>query len=105
MTEMMNVNTELNLDELEEVSGGKSAADGLHNLKNFSYRTVCGVVHYDSTACLTLRRTPNGAIIQGVGWQNGDRILVHKTYREDGWYFAYDTRKKVYGYVNPKNVR
>ena len=26
---------------------------------------------YNFTACLTLRRTPNGEIIPGIGWQNG----------------------------------
>ena len=89
--------------ELENVTGGGSGNDYLHDLGNFIYRTVCNVIHYDDTACLTLRRSPNGSIIEGIGWQNGDSILVHGSYREDGWYFAY--KNGVYGYVNPNNVR
>ena len=94
----------LNDDELEEVAGGTSA-DTIHDLSNFVSREVCNVIHYDNTACLTLRKTPNGEIIYGVGWQNGDKILVHKTYKEQGWYFAYDRKTKKFGYVNPNNVK
>lgn len=88
-------------DQLEEVAGGMGT-DEIHNLKNFVNKKVCNVIHYDETACLTLRRTPNGTIIEGIGWQNGDTILVHKSYKEQGWYFAYKNGK--YGYVNPNNV-
>jgi hypothetical protein len=97
--------TPLNENELEQVAGGASAPDAIHDLKNFVKRTVCNVIMYDETACLTLRKTPAGEIIQGVGWQNGDTILVHKTYKEDGWYFAYNSKKNKYGYVNPNNVK
>ena len=93
---------ELSMEEMETVSGGATSNDSLHDLNRFIQRTVCNVIHYDDTACLTLRKTPNGAIISGVGWQNGDPILIHGTYREDGWYFAYINGK--YGYVNPNNV-
>ena len=93
----------LNEDQLNEVNGGQGGVDYIHNLNNFVYRTVCNVIHYDDTACLTLRREPAGSIIEGVGWQNGDPILVHSSYRQDGWYFAY--KNGLYGYVNPNNVR
>ena len=94
-------------DELEQVSGGNDGmgTDSIHNLANFTTKTVCNVIHYDATACLTLRKTPNGTIIQGVGWQNGNKIMVHKTYREQGWYFAYDKKSGKYGYVNPNNIK
>ena len=95
----------LNEEELEQVAGGAVAYDAIHDLKNFVERTVCNVIHWDDTACLTLRRTPNGEIIYGVGWQNGDKILVHKTYKEQGWYFAYDKKTGKYGYVNPNNIK
>lgn len=94
----------MNEEELEQVAGGAAAKDDIHNLKNFIEKKVCNVVHYDDTACLTLRKTPNGVIIPKVGWQNGDPILVHKSYRQDGWYFAYHRKKNKYGYVNPNNV-
>lgn len=92
----------MNEEELEQVAGGANK-DDIHDLNNFVTKTVCNVIHYDDTACLTLRRSPNGSIIAGVGWQNGDPIRVHRTYRESGWYFAY--KNGLYGYVNPNNVR
>ena len=93
----------INNENLESVSGGAAGGDTLHDLSRFIQRTVCNVIHYDDTACLTLRRTPNGQIIPGIGWQNGEQILVHGQYKEDGWYFAYKNGK--FGYVNPNNVR
>ena len=93
MSELKNVNNE----NLETVAGG-SDYDRIHDLSCFITRTVCNVVHYDSTSCLTLRRSPNGEIIYGVGWQNGDPILVHGSYREGKWLFAYKNGK--FGYVN-----
>lgn len=49
-----------------------------------------------------MHKTPGGEIIQGISWQNGESILVHGIYRENGWFFAY--KNGVYGYVNPNNV-
>ena len=92
----------LNEEQLEQVAGGANN-DYIHDLGNFLKKKVINVIHYDETACLTLRRTPGGTIIQGIGWQNGDTILVLKDYRESGWYFAYKNGK--YGYVNPNNVQ
>lgn len=88
-------------ENLEEVAGG-SGCDSVHDLSRFIQRTVCNVVHYDSTSCLTLRKTPNGEIIYGVGWQNGDPILVHGSYSEGCWLFAY--KNGIYGYVNGNYV-
>ncbi len=104
MTNEMN----LNLEELDEVAGGGTYGPGathdeLHNLENFRNFTVCNVVRYDSSACLTMRYTPGGQIIPEVGWQNGDRILVHKGTVRDSWVFAY--KKGKYGYVNKKYIR
>ena len=92
----------LSMDKLEEIVGGAQNNDSIHDLCRFIQRTVCNVIHYDDSACLTLRRTPNGEIIPGVGWQNGESILVHGSYKEDGWFFAY--KNGIYGYVNPNNV-
>lgn len=92
-------------EELDAVSGGAGGnKSGIFDLSRFTSRIVCNVVMYDDTACLTLRRTPSGAIIPGIGWKNGQRIMVHSQYTEDGWYFAYDNRTDNYGYVNPNNV-
>ena len=92
-------------EELDAVSGGAGGnKSGIFDLSRFTSRIVCNVVMYDDTSCLTLRRTPSGAIIPGIGWKNGQRIMVHSQYTEDGWYFAYDNRTDNYGYVNPNNV-
>ena len=93
----------INVENLEEVVGG-AKKDTLHDLSRFVERTVVNVVMYDSTACLTLRKTPNGAQIPNVGWKNGEKILVHGQYKEDGWLFAYDRKSGKFGYVNPKYV-
>ena len=93
----------INEMELENAAGGNdSGTDWYHDLNNFVQRRVHGVVHYDSSSCLTLRREPNGSIIYGYGWQNGDTILVHKSFNENGWLFAYKNGK--YGYVNGNYV-
>ena len=93
----------MNDQELGEVAGGGNY-DYIHDLSLFVERIVCNVIRYDESACLTLRRNPNGTIIPGVGWQNGDHILVHSQYREDGWYFAFDRKTQKFGYVNPNNI-
>ena len=91
-------------DELDTVAGGGLGKNDIHDLSRFVQRTVCNVIHYNNTACLTMRKSPGGTIIPGVGWQNGDKIRVHGQYREDGWYFAYDKGTGKFGYVNPNNV-
>lgn len=84
-------------EELDAVSGGAGGNKSyIFDLSRFTSRIVCNVV--------TLRRTPSGAIIPGIGWKNGERIMVHREYTENGWYFAYDNRTDKYGYVNPNCV-
>lgn len=73
----------MNDQELGEVAGG-NGYDYVHDLSLFVTRTVCNVVRWDDSACLTFRRSPEGSIIPGIGYQNGDPILVHSTYREAG---------------------
>ena len=92
-------------EELDAVSGGAGGNKSyIFDLSRFTRRIVCNVVMYDDTACLTLRKTPSGAIIPGIGWKNGERIMVHREYTENGWYFAYDNRTDKYGYVDPNCV-
>ena len=68
-------NYEMNEQELEGIAGGNGANDDyLYDLGNFMIRHVHGVIHYDDTACLTMRRSPGGEVIPGYGWQNGDEI-------------------------------
>ncbi len=90
-------------EELYAVSGGAGGnkSDIIYDLSLFTHRIVGNV---DGTACLTLRRTPSGAKIPGVGWKNCEPIMVHREYTEDGWYFAYDKSSNKYGFVNPNCV-
>ena len=90
-------------EQMNEVAGGAGRNNCIHDLSEFTSRIVCGVTGPDGTARLTLHSTPNGRIIPGVDWKNGDEILVHRQYRMDGWYFAY--KNGVFGYVDPNYVR
>ena len=92
----------INEQELDNAAGGNSGTDWVHELSYFIVRTVHGVVHYDASSCLTMRKSPNGEVIYGYGWQNGDSILVHGQINEGGWLFAY--QNGVYGYVNGNYV-
>ena len=71
------------------------------DIKN-AFQSEMRLFNYDITSCLTLRKSPNGEIIYGCGWQNGDSILVHGSYREGNWLFAYQNGK--FGYVNGNYV-
>ena len=93
----------INEESLENVAGGSSKnQDYIHDLSRFIVRHVHGVIHYDKTSCLTMRKAPDGEIMYGYGRQNGDEILVHGSYKEAGWLFAY--QKGKYGYVNANYV-
>ncbi len=88
--------------EVEAISGG---TDDIHNLSNFSKRVVHGVVNYGPTSCLTFRREPSSSdsvIIHGIGFQNGDTLMVNMNFTENGYRLAYYNGK--YGYVNANNV-
>ena len=64
MTEEKNFEmNEINEQALEETAGGSKNYDYIHDLSRFIVRHVHGVVHYDSTSCLTMRKSPNGEVI------------------------------------------
>ena len=81
-----NLNKVENLENLENVSGGcDGCGDG-----NWCYATVHGVVHYDSSSCLTLRDCPNGSVMytnagRPMGWQNGECALIQPASRSGNW--------------------
>ena len=93
----------INGQELENVTGGN---DGLVN-GSWVYGTVHGVIHYDSTACLTLRNAPDGAVMytdagKAMGWQNGDTIAVQPSSRTGNWIRA--NYGGCFGWVNTNYV-
>ena len=68
MTEEKNLEmNEINEQALEETAGGSKNYDYVHDLSRFIVRHVHGVVHYDSTSCLTMRKTPNGEVRRDPG--------------------------------------
>ena len=84
MSENMN---KINEENLESVSGG---CEDCGNSGNWIYATVHGVVHYDSSSCLTLRDCPNGNVMytdagRPMGWQNGDCALIQPSSRQGNW--------------------
>ena len=88
-------------EELVAVSGGAVGNKSyIFDISRFTSRIVCNA----GTACLTLRREPSGAIIPGISWKNGEPIMVHREYTEEGWYFAYDMGADKYGFVDPNCV-
>ena len=93
---------ELSLEEMEAVAGGVSGGDSIHDLSRFITRTVCNVIHYDDTSGLMMHETPGGTVISGVTWQNGEQILIHASYTESGWRYAY--KNGTFGFVNPNHV-
>ena len=80
---MKNINDE---KLLNNVTGGN---DGLPS-GSWVYGTVHGVVHYDSSSCLTLRNAPGGDVMytdsgRPMGWQNGESAMVKPSSRNDDW--------------------
>ena len=62
-------------EELDAVSGGAVGNKSyIFDLSRFTSRIVCNVVMYDDTACLTLRKTPGGPIIPGIGYYGSQSI-------------------------------
>ena len=77
---------------------------GCGDYGNWVYATVHGVVHYDSSSCLTLRDCPNGNVMytdagKPMGWQNGDSALIQPGSRQGDW-----VRAKWNGCLGWKNA-
>jgi len=94
-------NYSLSDEDLEGVSGGRLNSE-LTDLKQFETRTVCNVVNYRLKSVLTLHQTPKGRVIPDVFWVNGEKILVHREYKGDGWLFA--CKDGHFGFVDSNNV-
>ena len=101
MSEKQNTAQELGEEELDRIAGGAASRDPLHDLRYFISREVF-INMFGDTSCLTLRSSPGGRAISGISWENGESILIHSQYKEDGWYLAY--KNGVYGYVDPNYV-
>ena len=89
---------ELNLDELNEVSGG-SRGDERHKLRNYIALTVSNLPKGEY---LVMQRKPRGAFMS-VKYQNGDHVLVHPDH-ENGYYLAYDWTHDMYGFIDARYV-
>ncbi len=96
---MSNEINELNLEELEEVAGGKRN-DEVHNLKNF----VTATVSVPKGTYLVMQKTAGGAFMS-IKYKNGDSIKVNNSFMEKGYLLAYSPANDKYGYVDAKYVR
>ena len=83
---------------LENVAGGATMPDEIHNLKNFVYRTV---VNLPQGTYLQMQARPNGAFMSPM-YSNGESIYANAFYSEAGYLLAF--RNGVYGYVDAKYV-
>ncbi len=66
----------LKMDDLDQVSGGNGA--GNNGSLHWTPGTVHGLVDYGPgiDSRLLLRDSPDGSVLNGYGWQNGDEIYV-----------------------------
>ena len=96
---MADIKTELNMEELDEVSGG-SRNDERHNLKNY---IDCVVTGLKPNEYLYMTRTPGGARMN-VRYANGSTIKIHPKI-SSGCFLAYNFTGDVYGYVDSHYVK
>ena len=105
---------ELTDEVMEEVDGGRgtklstNSRDKYHYKNNFVKRKVQGVVMYNSTAELTLRSKPNGPVMHGYGWKNGETILINRytSTWSGNWIFAYSRKNGgAFGYVDKRFIK
>ena len=89
----------INLEELDTVSGG-SRPDWLHDKNNYIQMTVI----VPENTCLVMQLTPAGKFMN-VKYYNGEPILVHRTYIENGYRLAYNYQAQKYGFVDANHVR
>ena len=105
---------ELSEEVMAEIAGGKGTKmssnpkDKYHYKNNFVRKTVKGVVRYDATSELTLRSAPDGPVMYGYGWQNGETILInrYKSTWSNKWAFAYSKKNGgAFGYVDSRFIK
>ena len=93
-----NIN-EINIENLETVAGGRTH-DAVHDLNNYVSRTVYNL---PKGTYLVMQKTARGAFLN-CKYTNGDRILVHKSFYEAGYYLAYSYEKDLYGFVDASYI-
>ena len=95
MSEEKNITNEM---ELEDAAGGYVTPDEIHNLNNFTYRTVCNL---PSGTFLQMQNSPNGGFLSPM-YSNGQAIFVNSFYSEGGYLLAF--QNGIYGFVDAKYV-
>ena len=84
--------------EMENTAAGASIPDEIHNLNNFTYRTV---VNLPIGTYLQMQATPNGAFMSQM-YSNGESIFVNRFFAEAGYLLAF--RNGIYGFVDARYV-
>ena len=91
-------------DKLEQVTGGNAGQNGpIDDVHNLAYFVPHVVDHLPEGTCLVMQVSPQGAVIPGHRFYNGDEIWVHGRYWEGGCFLAFDDG--IYGYVDAQYVR
>ena len=88
----------MNESDLEIVAGGAGGSDEIRSLNNFETRTVANL---PAGTVLKMQSRPNGPAMTH-SYNNGDPIMVNKTFTDSGYLLAY--KGGVYGYVDSKYV-
>lgn len=89
----------LNDQDLENAAGGMNTPDEVHNLNNYTYRTVSGL---PAGTCLQMQMTPNGPFMSTM-YSNGESIYVNKYFVQSGYLLAF--KNGIYGYVDGRYVK
>jgi hypothetical protein len=84
--------------EMENIAAGSNTVDEIHNLNNFTYRTV---VNLPIGTYLQMQATPNGPFMSQM-YNNGESIFVNKFFSEAGYLLAF--RNGIYGFVDARYV-
>lgn len=76
-----------------------SSFDNVYDLSNYIFATVC----VPSDKLLVMQESPYGEFMQ-IKYKNGDQIMIHKEFNQNGFLMAYSSDKNIYGYVNAQYV-
>ena len=85
-------------EELENITGGAVIPDEIHNLNNFTYRTVV----VPAGTQLVMQNTPGGSFMS-TSYTNGEPIFVNSFFSQAGYLLAF--KNGIYGFVDAKYVR
>lgn len=91
------------LDNPELVTGGNDGMGPSDPIHNLAYYDKHEVAHLPAGTCLVMQMQPQGAVIPGHQFYNGDEIWVHNRFWEGGYFLAY--HNGTFGFVDAQYVK